>query len=109
MPIDVLARLRMDNPGKGPQSMIGPIAVNNAEPGDVLEVRHRRIRPYEWGATFNNPSTVGTGLLPQDYPRGQVKYVDLDLGAMTSSDLRFWVQLATRSATSSCSRLRPIF
>jgi hypothetical protein len=53
VPIDTLARLRMDNPGKGPQSIIGPIAVNNAEPGDVLEVRHKRIRPYEWGATFN--------------------------------------------------------
>ena len=87
VPIDTLARLRMDNPGRGPQSIIGPIAVNNAEPGDVLEVRHKRIRPYEWGATFNNPSTVGTGLLPQDYPQGQVKYVDLDLGAMTSKFL----------------------
>jgi len=85
--IDTLARLRMDNPGKGPQSIIGPIAVNNAEPGDVLEVRHKRIRSYEWGATFNNPSSVGTGLLPQDYPQGQVKYVDLDLGAMTSKFL----------------------
>src|SRR6202008_2284196 len=63
------------------------IAVNNAEPGDVLEIRHRRIRPYEWGATFNNPSSVGTGLLPRDYPQGQVKYVDLDLAAMTSKFL----------------------
>ena len=87
VPIDTLARLRMDNPGKGPQSVVGPIAVNNTEPGDVLEVRHKRIRPYEWGATFNNPSSVGTGLLPQDYPQGQVKYVDLDLGAMTSKFL----------------------
>jgi acetamidase/formamidase len=87
VPIDTLARLRMDNPGRGPQSMIGPIAVNNAEPGDVLEIRHRRIRPYEWGATFNNPSSVGTGLLPRDYPQGQVKYVDLDLAAMTSKFL----------------------
>ena len=87
VPIDTLARLRMDNPGRGPQSIIGPIAVNNAEPGDVLEVRHKRIRSYEWGATFNNPSSVGTGLLAQDYPQGQVKYVDLDLGAMTSKFL----------------------
>src|SRR5215831_7083069 len=87
VPIDTLARLRMDNPGKGPQSIVGPIAVSNAEPGDVPEVRHKRIRPYEWGATFNNPSAVGTGLLPQDYPQGQVKYVDLDLGAMTSKFL----------------------
>ena len=87
VPIDTLARLRMDNPGRGPQSIIGPIAVENAEPGDVLEIRHRRICPYEWGATYNNPSSVGTGLLPRDYPQGQVKYVDLDLGAMTSKFL----------------------
>jgi acetamidase/formamidase len=84
VPIDILAKLRMSIPGKGPMSVIGPIAVNNAEPGDVLEIRYKRIRPYEWGATFNNPGAVGTGLLAQDYPQGQVKYFDLDLRTMTS-------------------------
>ena len=84
VPIDTLAKIRMNNPGRGPQSIIGPIAVNKAEPGDVLEIRHKRILPYEWGAVFNNPATLGTGLLPQDYPQGQIKYVDLDLRAMTS-------------------------
>jgi acetamidase/formamidase len=85
--VDTLVRLRVDNPGKGPHSIIGPIAVNKAEPGDVLEIRYKRIRPYEWGATFNNPSALGTGLLPQDFLQGQVKYVDLDLTAMTSKFL----------------------
>ena len=84
VPIDTLAKIRMNNPGRGPQSIIGPIAVNKAEPGDVLEIRHKRIHPYDWGAVFNNPATLGTGLLPQDYPQGQIKYVDLDLRAMTS-------------------------
>ena len=56
--------------------------MNKAEPGDVLEIRYKRIRPYEWGAVFNNPGSLGTGLLPQDYAQGQIKYVDLDLGAM---------------------------
>jgi acetamidase/formamidase len=84
VPIDTLAKLRMSNPGRGPLSVIGPIAVNKAEPGDVLEVRYKRIQPYEWGAVFNNPAAIGTGLLPQDYPNGQIKYVDLDLGAMKS-------------------------
>jgi len=60
-------------------SLVGPIAVNKAEPGDVLEIRYKRMRPYEWGATFNNPAAVWTGLLPQDYPQGQVKYVNLDV------------------------------
>jgi acetamidase/formamidase len=87
VPIDTLVKLRMDNPGRGPHSIIGPIAVNKAEPGDVLEIRYKRIRPYEWGATFNNPSALGTGLLPQDFPQGQVKYLDLDLGAMTGEFL----------------------
>jgi acetamidase/formamidase len=82
VPVDTLAKLRVDNPGRGPHSIIGPIAVNKAEPGDVLEIRYQRIRPYEWGAVFNNPGSLGTGLLPQDYPQGQIKYIDLDLGAM---------------------------
>jgi acetamidase/formamidase len=80
--VDTLANLRVSNPGKGPHSIIGPIAVNKAEPGDVLEIRYQRIRPYEWGAVFNNPGSLGTGLLPQDYAQGQIKYVDLDLRAM---------------------------
>jgi acetamidase/formamidase len=82
VPVDALAKLRVDNPGRGPHSIIGPIAVNKAEPGDVLEIRYQRIRPYEWGAVFNNPGSLGTGLLPQDYAQGQIKYVDLDLAAM---------------------------
>jgi acetamidase/formamidase len=82
VPIDTLAKLRVNNSGKGPQSIIGPIAVNKAEPGDVLEIRNKRIRPYEWGAVLINPGALGTGLLSQDYPQGQIKYVDLNLRAM---------------------------
>jgi acetamidase/formamidase len=67
---------------RSPPAIIGPIAVNKAEPGDVLEIRYKRIHPYEWGAVFNNPGALGTGLLPQDFAQGQIKYVDLDLRAM---------------------------
>ncbi len=84
VPIDVLAKIRMDNPGKGPHSIIGPIYVNGAEPGDVLEVRYKRIRPLDWGGVFNNPGSLGTGLLAKDYPEGQVKYMKLDLTKMTA-------------------------
>jgi len=82
VPIGRLAALRTSNPGRGPHSIIGPIAVNGAEPGDVVEIRCRRLRPAAWGAVFNNPASLGTGLLPQDFPRGQIKYVDLDLKKM---------------------------
>ena len=43
VPIDTLVKIRLNNPGKGPQSIIGPIAVNKAEPGDVLEIRSKRF------------------------------------------------------------------
>jgi acetamidase/formamidase len=82
VPVETLAKLRVSNPGHGPHSIIGPIYVNNAEPGDVLEVRYKRIRPFDWGAVFNNPGAMGTGLLAQDFPEGQVKYLKLDLSNM---------------------------
>ena len=82
VPIARLAELRTSNPGRGPHSIIGPIAVRDAEPGDVIEIRYRRLRPASWGAVFNNPASLGTGLLPQDFAQGQIKYVDLDLVMM---------------------------
>jgi acetamidase/formamidase len=83
--VDKLAQLRKDNPGKGPHSIIGPIAVNGAEPGDLLEIRYKRVKPFTWGAVFNNPGALGTGLLAADFPQGQVKYLDLDLKRMSAS------------------------
>jgi len=84
VPIETLAKLRLSNPGRGPHSIIGPIFVNGAESGDVLEVRYKRIRPFDWGAVFNNPGSIGTGLLAQDFPEGQVKYLKLDVPNMTA-------------------------
>jgi acetamidase/formamidase len=82
VPIGRLAELRTSNPGRGPHSIIGPIAIKDAEPGDVVEIRYKRLRPANWGAVFNNPAALGTGLLPQDFSQGQIKYVDLDLATM---------------------------
>jgi acetamidase/formamidase len=82
VPVDRLAALRAANPGRGPHSIIGPIEVKGAVPGDVLEIRYRRLRPVAWGAVFNNPSSLGTGLLPRDFAQGQVKYIELDLQRM---------------------------
>jgi acetamidase/formamidase len=84
VPVESLAKWRVDNPGHGPHSIIGPVYVNGAEPGDVLEVRYKRILPFDWGAVFNNPGALKTGLLPDDFPEGQVKYMKLDLSSMTT-------------------------
>lgn len=85
VPIDKLAELRKSNPGRGPHSIIGPVAVKGAEPGDVLEVRYKKAFPFTWGAVFNNPGSLGTGLLAQDFPQGQIKYLELDLKGMKAA------------------------
>jgi acetamidase/formamidase len=77
--IDELARLRRENPGRGPHSIIGPVGVRGAEPGDMLAIHFQRLIPIDWGATFVNPSDLATGTLPDQFPDGQVRYLDLDI------------------------------
>src|SRR6267143_496660 len=51
--MEKIVELRKANPGGGPHSITGPIAVNGAEPGDVLEIRILKIVPKKVGANFN--------------------------------------------------------
>jgi acetamidase/formamidase len=85
--IDELAQMRRDNPGKGPHSIIGPLGVRDAAPGDVIAIHYQRFVPVDWGMNFNNPGDLGTGALPDEFPTGQVRYLDLDLGSMTAEFL----------------------
>jgi acetamidase/formamidase len=85
VPIADIARWRTENPGKGPHSIIGPVAVRGAEKGDVLEVQYLRIRPKGWACNFHNPGSLKTGALPEAFPEGQVKYFTLDLQRMTAA------------------------
>jgi acetamidase/formamidase len=78
VPVADLAKWRLENPGKGPHSIIGPVGVRGAKPGDMLSVRFLRLTPLNWGANFNNPASLKTGALPEQFPEGQVRYVDLD-------------------------------
>jgi acetamidase/formamidase len=78
VPIQQLAAWRLANPGKGPHSIVGPVGVRGARRGDILEVRFLALRTLPWGVNFNNPATLRTGALPDDFPEGQVKYVSLD-------------------------------
>jgi acetamidase/formamidase len=82
--IDELAQMRRDNPGKGPHSIIGPVGVRNAEPGDMLAIHYQRLMPVDWGMNFNNPGDLNTGALPDEFADGQVRYFNLDLGSMTA-------------------------
>ena len=83
--MDELIALRRANPGGGPHSVTGPIYVNGAEPGDVLEVRILRIVPKNFGINFNLPGkdfpTIGA--LASEMPEGYVKYFKLDPNTKT--------------------------
>jgi acetamidase/formamidase len=62
--------------GPGPHILTGPIYVQDAQPGDVLEVRMLSIRlavPYAYNGT--NP---GTGFLAEEYPSARMKIIPLD-------------------------------
>src|SRR5262247_4006709 len=50
--MDEIVALRKANPGGGPHSLTGPIYVNGAEPGDVMEIRILKITPKRFGFNF---------------------------------------------------------
>ena len=74
--IEELKKLRTDWPGRGPMTLTGPVFVNGAEPGDVLQIKINRIVARPWGANFNVPGMFGQ--FPKEFPDGQVKYFYLD-------------------------------
>jgi len=62
--------------GPGPHILTGPIYIDGAEPGDVLEVRIEQIRlaiPYAI-----NTFVPGRGFLPDDFPYARTKMIPLD-------------------------------
>jgi acetamidase/formamidase len=79
--MEKLIELRKANPGGGPHSMTGPIFVNGAEPGDVMEIRILRIVPKPFGITFNLPGkdfpTIGA--LAPEMPEGFIKFFNIDV------------------------------
>lgn len=79
VPIDEITRLRVDNPGRGPHTVTGPIFVEGAMPGDVLKIRINRIVPRNYGANWNLPGNLKLGQFPDKFPEAQVKHFYLDL------------------------------
>src|SRR2546422_92041 len=67
--MDEIVALRRANPGGGPHSMTGPISVNGAEPGDVMEIRilknvpNMDINELQEGATIFIPIFLKGGLV----------------------------------------------
>ena len=68
--------------GPGGHILTGPVAVAEAEPGDVLEVRVVKIAiDVPWAC---NGFGAGRGFLPDDFPYGRTKIIPLDRAKMTA-------------------------
>ncbi|AFZ16399.1 acetamidase/formamidase family protein [Allocoleopsis franciscana] len=63
--------------GPGPHLLTGPIYVNGAEPGDVLEVKLQDISP-RLPVGFN-AIRPGWGALPQQFTEPRLRFIPLDL------------------------------
>lgn len=87
-PSDVQQSLRniydsVTNKGPGGHILTGPIYVNGADSGDVLEVRIRKIDlaiPYAYNA-FGGKS----GFLPEDFGYSRMKIIPLDSARMVAN------------------------
>lgn len=71
--------------GIGPHTLTGPIFIRGAEPGDVLEVRVKRLLLADGGVNYHLPGTLKAGSLPEEFPNGRIKTLQFDLEAMTAS------------------------
>jgi acetamidase/formamidase len=69
--------------GPGGHILTGPIAIAEAQPGDVLEVRIRKIDlDVPWAC---NGFGVGHGFLPDDFPYGKMTAIPLDRRRMLAN------------------------
>jgi acetamidase/formamidase len=59
----------------GPYSMLGPVEVSGAEPGDVVECSITTLRTIDWGW---NSFPLGVGALPHDFAEPYVHYFNFD-------------------------------
>ena len=57
--------------------LTGPVAVEGAEPGDVLQVELLDFQHTGWGYTGYLPGEMGLGLLPEEFPDADVHIWDL--------------------------------
>lgn len=59
----------------GPHVLTGPVYIDGAEPGNVLEIQIGKMIPRSYGINLNHPDR---GTLPEDFPKGHKKDFYLD-------------------------------
>lgn len=65
----------------GPFSLVGPVEIEGAEPGDVVECRMIRLRPIDWGWNSTPPRS---GAIPEDFSAPYLHYFRFDAERRTT-------------------------
>jgi acetamidase/formamidase len=77
---DIYTKVPASEKGPGGHILTGPVAITEAEPGDVLEVRIQKINiDVPWAC---NGFGAGRGFLPNDFPYSRTRIIPLDRAAM---------------------------
>jgi acetamidase/formamidase len=73
---DIYTKVPAAEKGPGGHILTGPVAIEEAQPGDVLEVRIQKINiDVPWAC---NSFGVGRGFLPNDFPYSRSRLIPLD-------------------------------
>jgi acetamidase/formamidase len=73
---DIYTKVAAADKGPGGHILTGPVAIDGAEPGDVLELRIQKIDiDVPWAC---NSFGVGRGFLPNDFPYSHSRIIPLD-------------------------------
>ncbi|WP_433969202.1 acetamidase/formamidase family protein [Tunturiibacter gelidiferens] len=73
---DIYKNYPASEKGPGGHILTGPVAITEAEPGDVLEVRIQKISiDVPWACNGFGP---GRGFLPNDFPYSRTRIIPLD-------------------------------
>src|SRR5271170_70611 len=77
---DIYTKVPASEKGPGGHILTGPVAISEAEPGDVLEVRIQKIDiDVPWAC---NSFGAGRGFLPNDFPYSKSRIIPLDRDKM---------------------------
>jgi acetamidase/formamidase len=66
---------------QGPYSMMGPVQIDGAQPGDVVEATVEVLRTRDWGW---NSFPLGVGALPSDFTEPYLHYFRFDKDRVTT-------------------------
>jgi acetamidase/formamidase len=68
----------------GPHSLTGPVYIEGAEPGDVLEIKVKEVIPSSYAGQIVFPGERKLGLLPEEFPQGTITHLSVDLNSKTT-------------------------